>query len=494
MENYTMLQFFGWYYPKDGSLWDRLKNEAERLKNLGIDAVWLPPAHKGQNGGASVGYDSYDLYDLGEFDQKGSVRTKYGTKQQLIDAVHTARNAGINVYADIVLNHMGGADETETITVRKVDPANRNEFISEPYEIEAYTKFTFPGRQGQYSQFVWDHQCFTGVDYDNKTQETAIFTILNQYGEGWEDVLNDENGNYDYLMMADIDFRNPAVREELKRWGKWFLETVPFNGLRLDAVKHMDPGFYNDWLDYLRAETNQELFTVAEYWAYDVGMLQKYMEATGGRVSLFDAPLHLNLHQASAQGKDYDLTKIFDNTLVAANAAMAVTLVENHDTQPLQSLAMPVEQWFKPLAYALILLRESGYPCLFYPDLYGTKYTGTGDDGNEHEVIIPPCDGLEALLFVRKHLAYGMQRDYFDFPTCIGWTREGDDKHDGSGCAVVLSNGEEGVKNMEVGGRHAGKTFVDYLGKHDAEVTINEDGWAEFYCRPGSVSVWAIKK
>lgn len=493
MENYTMMQFFGWYYPTDGSLWNRLKDQTNRLKDLGVDAIWLPPAHKGAAGGYSVGYDSYDIYDLGEFEQKGSVRTKYGTKQELIDAVKTARDAGLNVYADIVLNHMSGADETEMVMARKVNPDNRNEFISDAYEIEAFTKFTFPARGGQHSDFVWDHQCFSGVDYDQKTQETAIFSIQNQYGEGWEDVFDDENGNYDYLMAADIDFRNPAVREELKRWGKWLLATVPYNGLRLDAVKHIEPGFYHEWLDYMRNETGKELFTVAEYWSYDVGILQAYIDRMDGKVSLFDAPLHLNLHNASSGGSSYDMRTIFDNTLVAANPLLAVTLVENHDTQPLQSLAMPVEQWFKPISYALILLREAGYPCIFYPDMYGTKYTGKGDDGNDHEVIIEPCEGLEALLYARKNVSYGMQRDYFDHTNCIGWTREGDGDHENSGCAVVISNGNEGSKSMEIGKLHTGKTFVDYLGKHDAEIVVDENGWAEFYCRAGSVSVWAIK-
>ena len=49
------------------------------------------------------------------------------------------------------------------------------------------------------------------------------------------------------------------------------------------------------------------------------------------------------------------------------------TLVMNHDTQPYQALEAPIEPFFKPLAYALILLRSSGYPCLFYGDLYGIK-------------------------------------------------------------------------------------------------------------------------
>lgn len=493
MENFTMLQFFEWYYPGDGSLWEHLKNEAGRLKSIGIDAVWLPPAQKGAAGGYSVGYDVYDIYDLGEFDQKGSVRTKYGTKQQFLEAVQAAKGAGLNVYVDVVLNHMGGADEAEKVTVRKVNPENRNEFISEPYEIEAFTKFTFPGRQGNYSQFVWDWQCFSGVDHDNLTGENAIFSIQNQYGEAWEDVVGDENGNFDYLMLDDIDTRNPAVRDELKRWGKWYHDTVGFNGMRLDAIKHISFDFYNDWLDHMRAETGEELFTVGEYWSYEVSLLQEYIEATGGRMSLFDAPLHNNLHEASVQGNSYDLTTIFDNTLVAANPDRAVTLVENHDTQPLQSLTQPVDYWFKPIGYALILLRESGYPCVFYPDLYGSKYTDKGEDGNDHEIILAPVGELESLLYTRKHIAYGQQRDYFDHPNCIGWTREGGDEHENSGCAVVISNGEEGNKKMEIGQRHAGKVFVDYLGKHDAEITIGDDGWAEFFVRPGSVSVWAIK-
>jgi alpha-amylase len=243
----------------------------------------------------------------------------------------------------------------------------------------------------------------------------------------------------------------------------------------------------------MRAETGAELFTVGEYWSYEVSLLQEYIEATAGRMSLFDAPLHNNLHEASVQGNSYDLTKIFDNTLVAANPDRAVTLVENHDTQPLQSLTQPVDYWFKPIGYALILLRESGYPCVFYPDLYGSKYTDKGDDGNDHEIILAPVGELESLLYTRKHIAYGPQRDYLDHPNCIGWTREGDDEHENSGCAVVISNGEEGNKKMEIGKRHAGKVFVDYLNKHDAEITIGDDGWAEFFVRPGSVSVWAIK-
>jgi alpha-amylase len=77
-KNGTMLQCFEWYLPCDGSLWRRIAEDAGKLADAGLTSLWLPPATKGAFGDQGVGYAVYDLYDLGEFDQKGSVATKYG--------------------------------------------------------------------------------------------------------------------------------------------------------------------------------------------------------------------------------------------------------------------------------------------------------------------------------------------------------------------------------------------------------------------------------
>ncbi len=58
------------------------------------------------------------------------------------------------------------------------------------------------------------------------------------------------------------------------------------------------------------------------------------------------------------------------------------------------------------------------------------------------------------------------------------------------GCAVVMSNGDNGVRRMEVGKHHAGKVFADILQKNLALVTINNDGIGEFAVNAGSVSVY----
>ena len=68
---------------------------------------------------------------------------------------------------------------------------------------------------------------------------------------------------------------------------------------------------------------------------------------------------------------DFDMSKIFEGTLVKEFPNKAVTFVDNHDTEPGQALESWVLDWFKPLAYSLILLRKHGMPCVFYGDYYG---------------------------------------------------------------------------------------------------------------------------
>jgi alpha-amylase len=120
--NGVMMQYFHWYNPADGSLWNELAKNAQELADAGVTVVWLPPAYKGVGGGYDVGYGVYDMYDLGEFDQKDTVRTKYGTKDEYLNAIATAQQAGIQVYADVVLNHMMGADEAEEVEATPTVP------------------------------------------------------------------------------------------------------------------------------------------------------------------------------------------------------------------------------------------------------------------------------------------------------------------------------------------------------------------------------------
>ncbi|WP_075182069.1 alpha-amylase [Pantoea sp. 1.19] len=489
MPHPTLLQCFHWYTPEGGQLWPEVQDRARWLGEKGITLVWLPPATKGSTGGYSVGYDVYDLFDLGEFDQKGSVATKYGDKAALLAAIDALREQGIGTLMDTVLNHRMGADEKEPVRVNRVNPANREEIDDEVIEAEAWTRFTFPGRGGQYSTFVWDYHCFSGIDHIENPDENTIFKIVNDYTEaGWSDQVDDELGNFDYLMGANVDFRNDAVREELKFWARWVLEQTGCAGFRLDAVKHIPAWFYQEWLAHIQDHAGRPLFVVAEYWGFEVDKLQGWIAQTDGRSMLFDAPLQNNFHHASRQGAEYDLRHIFSGTLVEADPLHAVTLVANHDTQPLQALEAPVDPWFKPLAYALILLREQGVPCVFYPDLFGAQYRDSGADGEEYDIEMPVVAVLETLLEARQQFAHGSQTDYFDHANCIAFSRSGTDSL--PGCVVVLSNGDDGEKTIALGEAHAHSRWRDLLGHWPEEISCDDQGSGQFRCPAGSLSVW----
>ncbi|MBQ9005868.1 MAG: alpha-amylase [Atopobiaceae bacterium] len=472
--NGMMLQGFSWYLPPDGQHWRRMAERAPELAARGFTAVWLPPAYKGQGGENDVGYGVYDLWDLGEFDQRGSVRTKYGTREEYVACVQALQAEGIQVLGDIVLNHKLGGDELEKIEAIEVDPHDRTHALSEETTtVSTWSRFTFPGRAGKHDDFTWDSSCFTGCDWDETEKRSGVWLFK---GKEWAtDVDGTENVNFDYLMGLDVDLNDERVYEQLVKWGKWYLQTTGVDGLRLDALKHMSRAFYQRWIADMRASVDHELFVVGEYWLYDVGALKAYIGEEES-LSLFDVPLHFNFFNASQNRDAIDFTHIFDNTLVMEDPIRTVTFVDNHDTQPDQSLESTVQHWFKPAAYALTLLREAGYPCVFFADLYGLPNDG-----------IPAVAELPLLMEIRMDCAYGAQHDYLDEPDIVGWTREGSEE--GPGCAVVLSHRDGGEKDMKVGAQHAGERWVCVLGE-EAFVEIDKDGRAVFPAGNALVSVY----
>ena len=472
--NQTMMQYFEWYLPNDGLWWRRCAAKATHLRDLGITQVWLPPAYKGTCQ-QDVGYGVYDLYDLGEFNQKGTVRTKYGTKEEYLNAISAFHKAGILVFADIVLNHRLGGDATENVVAVSDSPDDRNQQIDDARRVKVWSKFTFPGRKGKYSDFKWNHTHFTGTDWDENTRSTdRIYRFL---GKQWDPNVDPEKGNFDYLMGMNVDMENPVVVSETQKWLEWYIQQTHIDGLRLDAVKHISFPFYAKLLSYIREAMGMEIPAVGEYWSGELDRLLHYLDMVENQMSLFDVALHYNFFNAS-QGR-CDLKYIFDNSLVKERPQNAVTFVDNHDTQYGQSLQSFVEDWFKPLAYGLILLREAGTPCVFYSDYYGNPA--------QNRPLVP---NLGKLIKLRRWYAYGEQADYMDDEHVVGWVRRGDVEHENSGLAVVMSDGDAGSRVMEIGARFAGEQFFDVLGHCTEPITIDENGVGEFFCDGRSLSVW----
>lgn len=213
-----------------------------------------------------------------------------------------------------------------------------------------------------------------------------------------------------------------------------------------------------------------------------------YLSRMPVKICLMDVELVDRLCRAS-RTVSFDLRGIFDGTLVGTMPINAVTFVENHDTQPYQALGPEVLEWFKPLAYALVLLRREGYACVFYGDLYGIS-------GPDQFRVPPTCGGfLPDFILARKLYAYGEEISYFDYPTCVGWVRQGTwDRKDG--CAVVLSNAGAGWKTMFVGQLHRGEVWTDVVNSHQCGSDCSLAGMRQELSseRTGMESFTAIKR
>jgi alpha-amylase len=285
-------------------------------------------------------------------------------------------------------------------------------------------------------------------------------------------------------MFADIDYSHPEVIKDVINWGTWVVKELKLKGFRFDACQHFSERFTNEFVENLEEQFGKNsLFLVGEFWSANVQEMLKYLEAMEHKYSLYDSPLVYNFAKIST-GEKADLRKVFDDSLVQARPDRAVTVVMNHDTQPGQTMATKIEGFFKPLAYALILLREQGYPCIFYGDLYGMK----GDTPEP-----PACGGkLADMALARRLYAYGDQEDYWDNPNCIGFVRRGTTDHP-QGLACVMSNAENNEIKMSVGTEHKGEIWTDVLGWQTDEVKIEDDGYGLFPCPGTSVSIWVKK-
>lgn len=441
--NGVMLQGFYWNVPQTtpaGSWWKNLEQKAEALAEAGFTAIWLPPPYKGFAGALDAGYGVYDRYDLGEFDQKGSVGTRYGTLDELKAAIAALKAKRIQVYADVVMNHMMGADEYD-------------QFTYAGQEFNVPTRFLFAGRRGKYSTYTWQYYNFNGVQFaDGSWRNWKGGWDFPPYPDAW-----------DNLMGCEIRYRDDDNREELIRWGKWLTDMLGLDGYRLDATKHMYTPFVNQWLDQVKGNR----FAVSEAQFYDLNHLKEYAAATGGRTSLFDFPLHKAFADTLNPNGAGDLRALRFAGFTEGNGPLSVSFVENHDTDG----SYPVVNQ-KMLAYAYMLLRANGYPCVFYKDYY--EY-GLGDQ-------------IKQLMRIRRDHAFGPGWEHDETDADVyAYSRAGDAQH--AGLLLVLCDQEAPPKRIRT--PFASARLRDLSGHQSVEVETDHLGNGDFPVKAHGYSVWS---
>lgn len=447
----TILQPWHYHSPRFDSngrnLWQRIEHDAERYAQLRFTAVWLPPSSEGTGGDQDVGYGIRNWYNLNG--------TKYGSEEELRRACQVLHFHGIQAYHDQVYNHLMGGDIEQGIWCLHVEKNNKNQPIrpdSVWFQASIPTDFPWLGINHHHFDAYHpnDNDCWalSGKEFERET-------------------------NPDALMGCDLDSDNIELMLKMREFGNWYKHRIQVDGYRFDAVKHIRPKETINFLTDMRRSANRNLFAVGEYFSTDLGELKWYLDQTYGQIALFDFPLQRKFVEASRNHSAFDMRSLSWGTLCAEVPTLAVTFVHSHDDQPPadggDKRGEYIGNWFLPHSYAMILLRDVGYPMV------------SGIDLTNHAWLI------KRLMLTRAHCTYGWRHDRFDHPNTVGWSFSGTEGFDNS-LAVVMTNGSFGSKWLPTG--RPGKSYRDLLEGVSQTVTTNSDGWAEFFCPDRHTAVW----
>ena len=311
----VMLQAWYWDSPLDGGQWwRRLTTLMPQLRRWGITSLWVPPPTKAAGGGYSSGYDLYDFYDLGSKDQRGTIPTKWGTKAEFLATVAAAHANGIDVYADIVVNHRSGGDQGGY----------------------AYQHLVGSEATGRFTMAPWDF-----------------------HPRGWHGDWYEAVGG-----LPDIAQEVPYVRDGLFRWIRWFDQQTGVDGYRIDAVKHMKPEFVEGMLWQLQGALGRDRFAVGEFYDGNPNTLQWWVNAVQRRSSVFDFSLFFQLLSMAHGNGYYDMRGLRSRFW---DERKSVTFCNNHDTY---RRANGLHLFMRSNLAHAFMLASSGYPSVYWLDLF----------------------------------------------------------------------------------------------------------------------------
>ncbi len=244
-------------YPTDWYTY--LAKLAPRLREMGFDGIWIPPPVKTDAGTSSMGYFPFDHYDLGDKNQKGSVPTRFGTKDSLLRLVAVAHANGLEVYPDIVLNHVQGGE------LDRRAPGGS--------DAEKHKKFRYVGFGGpEAGRWPKDHWNFH-PNPDN----------MSTSGD-WNDPMFGPDICYDTPSNPGGNCR--YMRDQARQWFVWFKKQTDVDGFRFDAVKHFPPAVVEDLLANAMGRPDG-YFAVGEF----IGgkdQIDAWSRQTAGRAGTFD--------------------------------------------------------------------------------------------------------------------------------------------------------------------------------------------------------------
>ncbi|MBJ6109670.1 hypothetical protein JAO73_11645 [Hymenobacter sp. BT523] len=455
----VVLQAFWWDYYNGNYRFkwaDYLTELAPRLKSLGIDAVWIPPTPKNKNATNDVGYSPFDPYDLGDKYQKGDVRTRFGSKDELLRLVAVLHANGIEVIQDVVLNHTDGAGTTTGAAGQDPEPTY-SMATNSGYKTFRYSSFATPlpeagdngaayaARQGRWPKNFANFHPHLGHNDTGMDMTAPYFGPDFCYGnDGGSDGYGPLSPAYLALFPGAYNPSQTAgySQTQARNWVVWMKKQTGVDGFRWDAVKHFSYNAQQDLSYNLKynadwASAGETMFNVGEYVGSKTD-LDAYVTSVKGQnggqdflMGTFDFSLRGAIYNMVSSGGGYDLGQIPNqqqdqrvayyagsNTYVHRTAPF----VNNHDTFRPQldangnytgwnssdELAAHIDPFDPRLsaAYA-VAFAVDGNPHIYFEDLFNIG--GTGKRWTHlpaSTADLPTRDDLVNLLWCHQNLHF----------------------------------------------------------------------------------------
>lgn len=422
----VVLQGFWWDYWNSNypNGWANYLTElAPRLRELGIDAVWIPPTIK-NSGTNSVGYSPFDHYDLGDKFQKNSLKTRMGDKDEVLRMMAVLKANGIDVLQDIVLNHVSNAGSA--FGHGGQDPAAMDDGQNNRYKNFRYVSYASPATSetatnyfARSGRFAKNWQNF----YPNNNNVCCTNDINSPY---WGPDVSYESNAFGLSSNATY---NPAqssdyMRSGMRNWLIWYKKQMGWDGVRIDAVKHFPAYATEDFLWNLQnnavwASGSNDMFAVGEY-VGNMAELDNWCGAVQNRAGTFDFSLRFALQDIITQGGNYNLGSL--PSAQQQNRLRTVPFVNNHDTyRPQVGANGNITGWNTgsqigqqieivdpraSVAYA-IALAVDGAPEIFFEDLFNIGYLGNRFNHDPKDTTeLPTHSDVQNLIWCHQNLHF----------------------------------------------------------------------------------------
>jgi Alpha amylase, catalytic domain/Secretion system C-terminal sorting domain/Domain of unknown function (DUF1939) len=456
----VVLQAYWWDYHNNAyqSKWCNYLTElAPRLREMGIDAVWIPPQSKNSST-ASVGYAPFDHYDLGDKYQKGATTTRMGTKDEYLRMIAVLHANGIEVIQDVVLNHINAAGSTSGEGGQ--DPNSFSMANNSGFKNFRYVCYETPGTsQTQTSYWArkgrWPKN-FTNF-YPNPNNNCTTGDICSPYFGA--DISYEDNAIGLSSNITGTTGYNPSqasgyMRNEGRNWMMWHRKQTAVDGYRWDAVKHFPTYVQEDYSWNLKygvpswAQGGKTMFNVGE-WVGSKSELDAYTNAitapTGEfMMGSFDFGLRAfdgggglygmvygqgGFNMASLPGAQQN-NRVASYPLDNLFVHRTVTFVNNHDTfrpilgstgnytgwntnQELSGHITPTEPRLSA-AYASICAMD-GNPQLFFEDLFDIGSNGNRWNHDPKSTTSLPARA-DIVNLIQCHQALGFKDGAYQVP------------------------------------------------------------------------------